>query len=198
MDRTVYVLILLNLAFIGALPRIFFRPGRLNARWWATALPFFLAALLMLAGIAGAIGPVLAMSPFTAALVGSCAVLCSAASVAIIDWTLATHRLPLSLWHQDDQPAGPIVMTGPYRYVRHPFYAAFILALLGALLALPHWSTLALLVYGTFQLDRTARHEERRILDGPAGEAYTAYMRRTGRFVPASRTTTAITESIAE
>jgi protein-S-isoprenylcysteine O-methyltransferase Ste14 len=78
-------------------------------------------------------------------------------------------------------------MTGPYRYVRHPFSAAFILALVGALLALPHWATLALLVYGTLQLGRTARLEERQILAGPAGEAYAAYVRRTGRFLPAAR-----------
>lgn len=50
---------------------------------------------------------------------------------------------------------------GPYRWVRHPFYAAFLLA-----------------------LNRTAAREERRLLGSPFGPAYAEYLRRTGRFVP--------------
>src|SRR5262249_598901 len=39
----------LNFAFIGVLPGIFFRSdGRLNARWWATAAPFFVTSIFLL------------------------------------------------------------------------------------------------------------------------------------------------------
>ena len=33
----------MNLAFIAALPRIFFRRGSRNVHWWLTAAPFILA-----------------------------------------------------------------------------------------------------------------------------------------------------------
>jgi len=38
----------LNLALIGLLPRIFFDArGRKNAAWWATAVPFFAAGVVL-------------------------------------------------------------------------------------------------------------------------------------------------------
>ena len=42
-----------NLLLIAALPRLFFRPGRLNAAWWVTAAPFILAGTGVSATAAG-------------------------------------------------------------------------------------------------------------------------------------------------
>ncbi len=76
-----------------------------------------------------------------------------------------------------------LITTGPYRYVRHPFYVAFALAVLANALVtangfifLTGALALALLVL------RTPREEAR--LAARFGEAYRAYTERTNRFWP--------------
>ncbi|HUF49322.1 MAG TPA: isoprenylcysteine carboxylmethyltransferase family protein [Longimicrobiales bacterium] len=175
MNRAALLLCLLNFAFIGALPRIFFRPGSLNRNWWLTALPLCVTAALLLAGLSGAVRTT--ASPWPAA------VLLAAASIALIGCTIGVHHVPLALWHQRDDRAAALVTHGPYRLVRHPFYAAFVLALLAAVAALPLlWTALCALL-GMVQLRRTAVREELRLVV-QFGAEYEAYMRRTGRFVP--------------
>ena len=79
--------------------------------------------------------------------------------------------------------AHTLVMHGPYRWVRHPFYGAVALLVLGFSLAAANWFILlagalsvALLVV------RTAREEQE--LVARFGDDYRDYMRRTGRFFP--------------
>jgi len=76
-----------------------------------------------------------------------------------------------------------MVTSGPYRWVRHPFYDSIALWFAAVSLAAANWyllagglATLALLVI------RTAAEEER--LLRRFGESYRAYMDRTGRFLP--------------
>jgi protein-S-isoprenylcysteine O-methyltransferase Ste14 len=171
-----------NLLLIAALPRVFFRRGRLNGAWWATAAPFCLAGAALLAVAAGVVRP-LALPPGTAYLLAAAAALLASASSALIAYTLGTHDGPVSLWHQEDDRPPRLVTRGAYARVRHPFYAAFLLALLACAAAAPHPLMLLALALGTFQLWRTARREERRLLDA-FGEEYRAYMGRTGRFTP--------------
>jgi protein-S-isoprenylcysteine O-methyltransferase Ste14 len=78
-----------------------------------------------------------------------------------------------------------LVMNGPYRWVRHPFYDAVALFVVGCGLAAANWFLLAgaaaalpLLVL------RTAAEEER--LVARFGDSYRSYMNRTGRFLPRS------------
>lgn len=82
-----------------------------------------------------------------------------------------------------------LVMHGPYRWVRHPFYGACALALTADSLVTANWFlavagalTLALLVIRT-------RKEEENLL-ARFGDEYAAYMRRTGRFFPRPRVAT--------
>jgi protein-S-isoprenylcysteine O-methyltransferase Ste14 len=178
------LLLILNLLFVGALPRIFFRSGTLGLSWWLTALPFvactilvFLHARGILAaqpGILRAAYPPLALA----------AVPLSAASIALIAYTLGTHRIPISLWHQGDDAPRHIVTWGAYARIRHPFYAAFLLALLAAFLYFPHLGTVATLLYGFAVLTWTARREERRLRASEFGAEYADYQARTGRFWP--------------
>ena len=179
MNTAVLVLSLANLALIGALPRFFFRPGVLNLRWWVTAAPFFVSAAALCTGLAGALTPLGA-----APLGGTVAVLASATSVLLIGLTLGTHREPLSLWHQPDDTPRVIVTEGVYNRMRHPFYTAFLLALLGTVAAFPHWITALCFGFGLLQLNRTAATEERRLIRSEFGEDYALYRRRAGRFIP--------------
>ncbi|MGH7731575.1 MAG: methyltransferase family protein, partial [Candidatus Eiseniibacteriota bacterium] len=152
--------------------------------WWVTAAPFFLCPLLLIASGLAALPPVTGYgTPWTERL-GLLSVPFSAASIALIAFTAGTHRIPIALWHQQDDAPSQIVTYGPYRWVRHPFYAAFLLALFGGFVFCPHPGTLATFLAGLLVLNRTAAREERRLLGAQFGPAYAEYLRRTGRFVP--------------
>lgn len=76
-----------------------------------------------------------------------------------------------------------LIVTGPYRWVRHPFYVAVLLTMLANALAAANWFlmlggglTFLLMVVRT-------RTEEAKLLER-FGERYRAYMARTGRFLP--------------
>lgn len=76
-----------------------------------------------------------------------------------------------------------LVTSGPYRYVRHPFYLTFALGMIGAALAMANWFILlAGLIPLAFLVVRT-RIEEQKLVDR-FGDEYRDYMRRVGRFVP--------------
>ena len=79
--------------------------------------------------------------------------------------------------------AHTLVTSGPYRWVRHPFYGAVGLSVLANSLAAANWflgATGAILV--TLFVVRTNREEE--LLLARFGDAYRSYMARTGRFLP--------------
>jgi protein-S-isoprenylcysteine O-methyltransferase Ste14 len=179
----VVAMCLANLALIGMLPRIFFRRGSLNFSWWLTAAPFLVAPAVLVGSLFGLLTPALPGSE----LRDTMAILLGAISVGFIGYTLGSHREPVSLWYQPDDSPERLVTHGAYARVRHPFYAAFLVALLAAFLAVPHWATLGALAYAAFRLNRTAALEEDRLLASFLGVTYAAYMRNTGRFVPRLR-----------
>jgi protein-S-isoprenylcysteine O-methyltransferase Ste14 len=76
-----------------------------------------------------------------------------------------------------------LVTSGPYRWVRHPFYDSVALCILANSLVAANW--LLLLAGGLTLLllvARTRREEE--LLLERFGDAYRAYRARTGRFLP--------------
>ena len=183
MDKPALVVSLMNFAFIGLLPRIFFRrDGRRNVNWWLTALPFSVFPLLLLASAAGLFGSMAPRSWWEGLAIA--AVVLGSASTALLSFTLGTHRTPISLWHQDNDAPRHIVTHGAYRLIRHPFYTSFLLASVGAVLLLPHWTTVALLGYTVLRLNATAAKEERRLSAGEFGGEYQEYVGNTGRFLP--------------
>lgn len=76
-----------------------------------------------------------------------------------------------------------LVSSGPYRWVRHPFYIAVTLLTLGNALSAANWFILSTGSLAVLLLVvRTRREEERLLLR--FGDAYRAYVARTGRFLP--------------
>jgi protein-S-isoprenylcysteine O-methyltransferase Ste14 len=75
-----------------------------------------------------------------------------------------------------------LVTEGPFSIVRHPMYAAVILAGLGGLLVYRTWSML-LFAVGMFGLVFRARREER-ALAAEFGESWREYASRVSAFVP--------------
>ncbi len=189
MEKAAFILLGLNFLYVGLLPKIFFREGgNFTPMWFVTAAPWGIAPVLFIAMYFNALEPLI--DPASAVYAGMTIIgvaLCCI-SIAMISMTIGTHRVPLALWHQDpdnDKPQG-IVIWGSYKYIRHPFYSAFIVAFIGAILIVPHWSIVALGLYTFLLLNYTASKEEKRLSkeEGGVGAEYTKYMEHTGRFIP--------------
>jgi protein-S-isoprenylcysteine O-methyltransferase Ste14 len=79
--------------------------------------------------------------------------------------------------------------TGPYAYVRHPQYVAFIVIMLGFLLQWPTLLTLLMFPILVWMYVRLARREEREVR-AELGDVYARYAAATPAFFPRLRRTT--------
>lgn len=77
-----------------------------------------------------------------------------------------------------------MIASGPYRWIRHPIYAAFLLILGSLLLISANWFVGGMWI-GMTGLDVASRiRTEEAMMAGQFEERYRAYMRRTGQLVP--------------
>ena len=105
-----------------------------------------------------------------------------AAAGSLFIWTMRTLGKNLTdtvVTRKDHE----LITGGPYRFVRHPFYCAFLLAVLASSAVAANWFILltgssAWLVV----VLRTKKEEENLIRR--FGDDYRGYMERTGRFFP--------------
>lgn len=179
------VLGLLGLIWIAILARIFFLPGKWNLSWWLNTGPFIVAGTVMLGVLVGRLEPLVASTSVLGVAMAVTGTVLEACALGLSGWTLGTHRRRLALWHQTDDHPEHLVTEGPYRVVRHPFYSSYILNMVGCVLAAPHGATLAMLMLVAYRLNGTAAREEARFLASEGfGQAYSAYVSRTGRFIP--------------
>lgn len=105
-------------------------------------------------------------------------------SLALFGWTVRTTRnADFALAFAGVQPRG-ILVTGPFRYVRHPFYTSYIIFWLAICIA----TTSSLCWLGSIVLlvcyVVAARQEERNISLGRFAAEYGHYASRTGMFLP--------------
>jgi len=178
-SNSVLILLLCNFTAIGLLPLLFFRAdGEYNLRWLVTSAPFFAVPLILALARFGFLRIIFASN------ISLIAVPLSAASIALIALTVGTHRVPLALWHQEDDAPVHLVTWGPYAYIRHPFYTSFLLAFAAAAIAFPHPLTLISLVYSAVALSLAAVREEHRLRLSEFGEDYLVYSSVSGRFFP--------------
>jgi protein-S-isoprenylcysteine O-methyltransferase Ste14 len=104
------------------------------------------------------------------------------AAVCFLFWTL--HSLGANLTDTVvTRREAALVTHGPYRWIRHPFYVAMLLAVIATSLIAANW-LLALAGVGVFALLAVRAAAEERNLVARFGRDYEEYMRRTGRFVP--------------
>jgi protein-S-isoprenylcysteine O-methyltransferase Ste14 len=83
-------------------------------------------------------------------------------------------------------PTAPVsfAQTGPYRFVRHPIYTAYLLAWLAGPLVTGHFWLLATVGWMAFLYYRAARQEERFFSASPFAAKYQEYLKQTGMFFP--------------
>lgn len=87
--------------------------------------------------------------------------------------------------YSDDAPQF-LHTSGPYRYIRNPFYASYLLMFLATALMVPNAITVAIVAVMMLFLSNAARHEEQKFSRSPEHIAteYANYKKRTGRFIP--------------
>jgi len=119
----------------------------------------------------------------------SAATFSAAASLYVASFSLfwsavSIHRRrPPTLCYSSDLPEH-LIVAGPYRWVRHPFYTAYMLAWLGGIVATRQpWLLLSLLLMSVLYV-RAARLEERKFAASPLATEFADYRNRTGMFLP--------------
>jgi protein-S-isoprenylcysteine O-methyltransferase Ste14 len=100
----------------------------------------------------------------------------------LLTWTFHTlgHNLTDTVVTREK---ATLVTNGPYRWVRHPFYVSFFLAVLANTLVADSWY-LALTGGAVFLAMYARTRIEERNLVARFGREYEEYMNRTGRFLP--------------
>lgn len=168
-------------SFAWAVKRFFVPAGGIQTGMRAITYCGAASAVLHLAAIAWARGGSVFFQLAGAA--------CYVSALALFWWTVRVNAVrPLSLAYCEDEP-GHLVKDGPYRFVRHPFYSAYMLAWIGGVLAAENPFLLVTCVVMFRLYWAAAQAEELKFLNSPLREEYTAYQSRTGRFFPVPRLT---------
>jgi len=105
-------------------------------------------------------------------------------SIGLYEWARAAiwgRRFGVALGEHVPEA---LCQSGPYRYVRHPIYLAYMLAFLAAAVALPHWSTAVLLAANIALFAYAAITDERAIAGSAIAADYASYRDRAGMFWP--------------
>lgn len=108
------------------------------------------------------------------------AAICYALALVLFWWTvLTTKGKGFGACHAS-LDSKELVMYGPYRWIRHPFYTSYLLAWLAGVFLHPALIVAVAAMGYIYWL--AAQEEEARFLQGPWSAAYAAYRGRTGRF----------------
>jgi protein-S-isoprenylcysteine O-methyltransferase Ste14 len=104
-------------------------------------------------------------------------------SLVLFWWTVATtrrHRLCLA--YTDAEPTS-IYTTGPYSYIRHPFYLSYIIFWVSAALVIGGWQWMPAIVLTSWYIS-IAKREEERFLASVLSTDYAIFRHRTGMLIP--------------
>ena len=102
-----------------------------------------------------------------------------------IFWSaVAAHGQTRPAFAFDQHQVTRIVQTGPYRFVRHPFYTSFLLSQAATAMIAGQPALLLTIPWFAFFYIRAARAEESFLLSNNLADEYRDYCARTGRFLP--------------
>jgi protein-S-isoprenylcysteine O-methyltransferase Ste14 len=105
-------------------------------------------------------------------------------SAALFFWTLYFNRSEKFYFAFTSMRQDSFISSGPYRYIRHPFYSSYIFAWIGGVLFTHSLISLCLSGIMTVLYFKAAIAEERQFLSGPHKIEYMTYVQNTGRFFP--------------
>lgn len=107
-----------------------------------------------------------------------------AAALALYEWARRTVRERRFHIAWSGEVPAEVCADGPYRWVRHPFYLAYMIAFLALPVALPKLAALAAFLFNVALYAHAARRDERDLAASPLAQAYARYKGRTGMFIP--------------
>ena len=137
--------------------------------------------------VAGASVIILAWIYRVAVLNGVIALGLTAASLCLYEWARRTIRGRRFAVIFGGTVPEAVCDSGPYAYIRHPFYASYVIGFTAALAAFPNVITALGWLMATWFFVHGARHDEKAISDSPLASPYADYRRRTGMFFPTAR-----------
>jgi protein-S-isoprenylcysteine O-methyltransferase Ste14 len=144
-----------------------------------------LSAILLITRTAASVDPthVVSANASLATAIQVAGLLTYVGGYALMAWALAVLGRQYQPGGASPHPGDRIVVTGPYRFVRHPMYAAALVGALGLALLMESWAFLcAFLVYLVLILVLVRREEES--LRRAFGGHYADYAARVSRLVP--------------
>jgi protein-S-isoprenylcysteine O-methyltransferase Ste14 len=142
--------------------------------------PFVLLYLYLI--FANAFGwPTSRVHLFAAPLVQWVGVLCCAAGVVLMAWSLVSFGASFRVGIDTDRP-DKLITTGIFAYTRNPIYVAFGFVLLGEFLIQPTWLMLIYMLTGFTLLHRQVLREEV-FMSAHYGAEFQAYAARVRRYL---------------
>lgn len=148
-------------------------------RWWVHLI-HDAGPVLSLAHLAG----VVLLPPRSDAAATAGIVLYSLAVAMLLSAIESAKRTRLQRAFVDEPLPDRLITDGPYRWVRHPFYAGYILGAVAAPVAVAGTGLILIAVLMIGLTIAAALREERAWLRSPRGQAYRTYRAKTGMFVP--------------
>ena len=125
---------------------------------------------------------VLIMIPKPTIMITSLWWVCLLIATAIALWIFRHNKIGNFNIAPEIRTHAKLIVTGPYRFVRHPMYSALILFMVGVVLLHFHWINVLLLTIMIGAVGMKAFKEEK--LWDRYDSAYEAYKRRTKMIIP--------------
>jgi protein-S-isoprenylcysteine O-methyltransferase Ste14 len=111
-------------------------------------------------------------------------VLLLACSLILFEWARTSIKGRFFSYAGSDDTPEFLWTSGPFGYIRNPFYTSYFLSYLAVGVMFPSLVPPGVIGVMALFYMRMARHEERKFARSPLAEEYAAYSRRTGRFFP--------------
>lgn len=117
-------------------------------------------------------------------IIGCIAVIAFILALMLFWWTYKTvHSTTFSFAFSSDTPSH-LVIIGPFKIIRHPFYTSYILGWLAAFIATNTIGTLLIFIAMFIIYWNAAKKEETNFLISPLAGEYLEYKSKTGKFLP--------------
>ena len=105
-------------------------------------------------------------------------------SLALYEWARRTVRGKFFSYAFSKDTPQFLLTSGPYAYIRNPFYSSYLLSFAGGAILFPGIATLVTFGLMLLLFAKIARHEERKFEKSALSAEYEVYRCRTGRFIP--------------
>lgn len=170
-----FVLALMNVHFVSAGAKTFrYNPATDDGGQVAEIIFTVVIVLVVVLGVSYRIRLVNGVAAFVLVVV----------AVALYELARRTARGRGLSVIKSESVAESVVTSGPYAYIRHPFYASYLLGSLAMVVAFPVILAAAGLLLNIAFFAYAARSEEKNLMESALAPAYAEYRSRTGMFFP--------------